>query len=41
MPTPASQLDAVRVGRSELENHYLDELLAGRISRREFGARAR
>ena len=36
MPTPASQLDAVRVGRSELENHYLDELLAGRISRREF-----
>jgi peptide/nickel transport system substrate-binding protein len=36
MPTPSSKVDAVRVGRSELENHYLDELLAGRISRREF-----
>lgn len=36
MPTPSSKLDAVRVGRSALENHYLDEHLAGRISRREF-----
>src|SRR5437763_10258263 len=36
MPTPSSKLDAVRVTRSALENHYLDELLGGRISRREF-----
>src|SRR5579884_3897133 len=36
MPTPSSKLDAVRAGRSELENHYLDELSAGRISRRDF-----
>ena len=36
MPTRASKLDAVRVGRSELEDHYLDELLAGSVSRREF-----
>ncbi len=36
MPTPSSKLDAVRAGRSELENHYLDELLAGTVSRREF-----
>lgn len=36
MSTPSSKLDALRVGRSELENHYLDELVAGRLSRREF-----
>lgn len=36
MPIPSSKLDALRAGRSELENHYLDELAAGRISRREF-----
>ncbi len=36
MPSPASKLDALRAGRSELENHYLDELAAGRIGRREF-----
>ena len=34
--TPSSKLDAVRVGRSELQNHYLDELAAGKVSRREF-----
>jgi peptide/nickel transport system substrate-binding protein len=36
MPTPASKLDALRFGRSEIENHHLDELAAGRLSRREF-----
>jgi peptide/nickel transport system substrate-binding protein len=36
MPSPASKLDALRAGRSELENHYFDELAAGRIGRREF-----
>lgn len=36
MPTPSSKLDALRAGRSELENYYFDELAAGRISRREF-----
>jgi peptide/nickel transport system substrate-binding protein len=29
-------LDALRENRSELENHYIDELEAGRISRRQF-----
>jgi peptide/nickel transport system substrate-binding protein len=36
MPTRVAKLDALRVGRSELENHYLDELAAGGLSRREF-----
>lgn len=36
MPTSSSKLDALRVGRGEIENHYLDELAAGGISRREF-----
>ncbi|MGH2875803.1 MAG: ABC transporter substrate-binding protein, partial [Solirubrobacteraceae bacterium] len=36
MPTPSSKLDALRAGRSELENHYLDELAEGRIGRRDF-----
>jgi peptide/nickel transport system substrate-binding protein len=36
MPTPFPKLDALRAGRSELENHYLDELAAGGINRREF-----
>jgi peptide/nickel transport system substrate-binding protein len=36
MPTPASKLDALRFARSEIENHHLDELAAGRLSRREF-----
>jgi peptide/nickel transport system substrate-binding protein len=30
------RLDAIRADRSELENHYIDELLAGGLSRREF-----
>ncbi|MGH2915950.1 MAG: ABC transporter substrate-binding protein [Solirubrobacteraceae bacterium] len=30
------RLDAIRNDRSELENHYIDELVAGRISRRQF-----
>jgi peptide/nickel transport system substrate-binding protein len=36
MPSPTSNLDAIRFNRSELENHHVDELLAGRLSRREF-----
>ncbi|MGI8713670.1 MAG: ABC transporter substrate-binding protein [Solirubrobacteraceae bacterium] len=34
--TASSKLDALRAGRSELENHYLDDLAAGKIGRREF-----
>ena len=30
------RLDHIRDDRSELENHYIDELVAGRISRRQF-----
>ena len=30
------ELDDLRLGRSELENHYIDELVSGRLSRREF-----
>jgi peptide/nickel transport system substrate-binding protein len=30
------RLDPIRFGRSELENHYIDELVAGRMSRRQF-----
>ena len=30
------RLDAIRDRRSELENHYIDELVAGRINRRDF-----
>ena len=30
------RLDAIRDRRSELENHYIDELIAGRMSRRQF-----
>jgi peptide/nickel transport system substrate-binding protein len=30
------QLDALRSERSELENHYIDELVAGRLDRRSF-----
>lgn len=29
-------MDALRAERSELENHYIDELLAGRLDRRQF-----
>jgi peptide/nickel transport system substrate-binding protein len=36
MATDHGRLDAIRDGRSELENHYIDELVAGRISRRQF-----
>jgi peptide/nickel transport system substrate-binding protein len=31
-----SELDRLRQGRSELENHYIDELVAGNVSRRDF-----
>jgi peptide/nickel transport system substrate-binding protein len=30
------RLDAIREDRSELENHYIDELVAGRLDRRSF-----
>ncbi len=30
------ELDRLREGRNELENHYIDELVAGRVSRRDF-----
>ncbi len=32
----ARRLDSVRNSRSELENHYIDELVAGRLDRRQF-----
>ncbi|HUA69703.1 MAG TPA: ABC transporter substrate-binding protein [Solirubrobacteraceae bacterium] len=31
-----SELDRLRDGRTELENHYIDELVSGHISRRDF-----
>ena len=31
-----SELDRLRSGRTELENHYIDELVSGRLSRRDF-----
>ena len=31
-----SELDRLRDGRTELENHYIDELVSGRLSRRDF-----
>ncbi len=31
-----NELDRLRSGRSELENHYIDELVTGNLSRREF-----
>jgi peptide/nickel transport system substrate-binding protein len=31
-----TELDQLRTGRSELENHYIDELVSGHVSRREF-----
>jgi peptide/nickel transport system substrate-binding protein len=31
-----SELDQLREGRSELENHYVDELVTGNLSRRDF-----
>jgi peptide/nickel transport system substrate-binding protein len=36
MARGTSRLDTIRTDRSELENHYIDELVAGRISRRQF-----
>src|SRR5689334_9632808 len=36
MATDHRRLDALRRGSSELENHYIDELEAGRLSRRQF-----
>jgi peptide/nickel transport system substrate-binding protein len=30
------ELDELRSGRSDLENHYIDELVSGRLSRRQF-----
>jgi peptide/nickel transport system substrate-binding protein len=31
-----SELDGLRSGRTELENHYIDELVSGNLSRRDF-----
>src|SRR6201995_5694203 len=36
MATDHTRLDTIRDARSELENHYIDELVAGRLSRRQF-----
>ena len=36
MATDHGRLDEIRSARSELENHYIDELVAGRINRRDF-----
>ena len=36
MTRTGSELDRLREGRSKLENHYIDELLAGNVSRRDF-----
>ncbi len=30
------KLDQIRAERSELENHYIDEVVAGRLDRRSF-----
>src|ERR1700761_8823984 len=30
------KLDQIRADRSELENHYIDEVVAGRLDRRSF-----
>ena len=35
------KLDAIRDERSELENHYIDELVAGRLDRRYVPAQRR
>jgi peptide/nickel transport system substrate-binding protein len=36
MPNQARKLDELRAQRTNLENHYVDELLAGRLDRRDF-----
>ncbi|HEY6399432.1 MAG TPA: ABC transporter substrate-binding protein [Solirubrobacteraceae bacterium] len=32
----SKELDQLRIGRTELENHYIDELASGHLSRRDF-----
>jgi peptide/nickel transport system substrate-binding protein len=36
MAADPRRLDAIRSNRSELENHYIDELASGRLNRRQF-----
>jgi peptide/nickel transport system substrate-binding protein len=36
MPSQARKLDELRAQRNAVENHYVDELLAGRLDRRDF-----
>ena len=36
MASNSIKLDEIRGSRSELENHYIDELVSGRLSRRDF-----
>jgi peptide/nickel transport system substrate-binding protein len=36
MPADDRKLDALRAQRTEAENHYIDELVAGRLDRRSF-----
>src|SRR5436309_3721062 len=36
MTSSNQELDRLRQGRSEVENHYIDELVAGRLNRRDF-----
>jgi peptide/nickel transport system substrate-binding protein len=36
MHTQRNRLDQLRADRSEVENHYIDELVSGRLSRRAF-----
>jgi peptide/nickel transport system substrate-binding protein len=36
MPNNARKLDELRAQRTDVENHYVDELLAGRLDRRDF-----
>ena len=36
MTRRTDELDRLRQGRTELENHYIDELVAGRLNRRDF-----
>jgi peptide/nickel transport system substrate-binding protein len=36
MTRKATDLDRLREGRNELENHYIDEFVAGHVSRRDF-----
>jgi len=36
MATDHRRLDTIRDARSEVENHYIDELVSGRMSRRQF-----